>query len=82
MDRKEYKRINDAFLDGELIFGIKYRHNSEVRVTDDKGNKVIGWIVGLDTNGREPIYTIEISGGDPNYEVKESEIELIHDPHI
>ena len=82
MDRKEHKRINDAFLGGELIFDIKYRHNSEVRVTYDEGNLVIGWIVGVDTNGPEPVYTIEIKGGDPNYEVKESGIELLHDPHI
>lgn len=53
-----------------------------VRVTDDGGNRVIVWVVGVDIDGPEPIYRIEIPGGDPNHEVKESEIAPLHAPHV
>ncbi|ALZ75289.1 hypothetical protein [Rheinheimera sp. F8] len=82
MNRAEYRQLNEAFLNGELILGIKYRHNSQVSIIDEDGERVTGWIVGVDTHDSEPIYTIEISGGDPNYEVKQSEIVLLHDPHV
>jgi hypothetical protein len=82
MNRNEFRQLNEAFLHGELILGIKYRHNSQVSILDEDGERVTGWIVGVDTRGAEPIYTIEISGGDPNFEVKQSKIVLLHDPHV
>lgn len=82
MNRAEFRHLNEAFLNGELILGIMYRHNSQVSILDEDGERVTGWIVGVDTRGSEPIYTIEISGGDPNYEVTQSEIVLLHDPHV
>lgn len=82
MDRKEHKILNDAYLRGDLILGVKYRHNSHVKVTGENSDTISGWIVGVELQEPEPIYTIETEDGDPCFEASESKITLIHDPHI
>ncbi len=78
---KRQLKLSNAYMAGELILGVKYRHNSQVRFTDEEGEKAEGWVVGVGPAEPEPIYTIERSDGGGDEEVKQSEITLIFDPH-
>ena len=80
-DIKSERDLSNAFMAGERIFGIKFRHNSHVRFVNDDGAQAEGWIVGVGPIEPEPIYTIERSDGDADEEVPESKIELLFDPH-
>jgi hypothetical protein len=80
-DRKTQIAMGNAFLAGEKIAGIKFRHNSHVRCEDSDGVTFEGWIVSVGPFEPEPIYTIERSDGDGDEEVSESRVALIHDPH-
>jgi hypothetical protein len=80
-DRKTQIAMGNAFLAGEKIAGIKFRHNSHVRCEDSDGVTFEGWIVSVGPFDPEPIYTIERSDGGGDEEVLESKVALIHDPH-
>lgn len=77
---KNRRDLNRAFLAGEKILGIKYRHNSRVAFEED-GRRVEGWIVGVQPINPEAIYTVERCDGGGDEEIVESRIELILDPH-
>jgi hypothetical protein len=79
-DRKTQIALGNAFLAGEKIAGIKFRHNSHVRCEDADGT-FEGWIVSVGPFEPEPLYTIERSDGGGDEEVLESNVELIYDPH-
>ena len=70
-----------AFLAGEKIAGISFRHNSHVKCEDSDGETFEGWIVSVGPFEPEPIYTIERSNGDGDEEVLESKVVLLYDPH-
>ena len=73
--------LNNAFLTGEKIPGIKFRHNSQVAFVAAKGVRCKGWIVGVGPTEPEPVYTVECCDGSRDEEVLESKLELILDPH-
>ena len=77
----ERSRWNRRFLAGEKIGGAKFRHNAQVRYVDHSGNSVEGWIVALEFRDSGPAYTVERSDGEPDAEVVESSLMLLHDPH-
>ena len=78
---KERNRLNNAFLAGERIPGIKFRHNSQVTFVGADGVAHEGWIVGVAPIEPEPVYTVERCDGGEDEEVRESNLELIVDPH-
>ena len=78
---KKRSDLNNAFLAGEKILGIKFRHNSLVAFQVQDGIRLEGWIVSVGPIEPEPIYTVERSDGGGNEEVLQSRIELITDPH-
>jgi hypothetical protein len=80
-DRKRKRELGNAYLSGERICGVKYRHNSHVSFRDTDGKSHEGWIVSVDPIAPEPIYAIEHIDGSGDQKVKESLIELIYDPH-
>ena len=73
--------MGNAFLAGEKITGIKFRHNSHVRCVDADEVAFEGWIVSVGPFEPEPLYTIERGDGGGDEEVLEANITLIHDPH-
>ena len=77
---KERLKLSDAFLAGERILGIKFRHNSHVAFVSEDGVRYEGWIVSASYQP-ESIYTVECCDGSGDEEVPESKIELILDPH-
>ena len=80
-DMKNRRVFNDAFLAGEKIRGIRFRHNSHVAFTSADGVRRDGWIVSVARVDPEPVYTIERSDGRGDVEVLESKIDIIADPH-
>ena len=78
---KERLKLNNAYLAGEKIPGIKFRHNSRVAFIGADDVRCEGWIVGVEPLQPEPIYTIECCDGSEDEEVAESKLELILDPH-
>jgi hypothetical protein len=78
---KKRRTMNDAFLAGVRIFGIRFRHNSRVAFTGADGVRCEGWIVSVEPVEPEPIYTVELCNGGGDEEVLESKMELILDPH-
>lgn len=80
-ERKRQLRLSNAYMSGELILGVKYRHNSQVSFTDEEGDKAEGWTVGVGPIEPEPIYTVERSDSGGDKEVKQSVITLLFDPH-
>ena len=80
-DTKTQIAMGNAFLAGERIAGIKFRHNSHVRCDDSEGVTFEGWIVSVGPFEPEPVYTIERSDGGGDEEVLQSKVVLLHDPH-
>ena len=78
---KRRRDLNNAFLAGEKILGIKFRHNSKVVFVAADGVRREGWIVSVGTTEPEAIYTIDRCDGGGDEEVIESKMELILDPH-
>ena len=78
---KERSRLNNAFLAGEKILGIKFRHNSHVAFVGADGIRCDGWIVSVGPIEPKPVYTVERRDGGGDEEVLESKLELILDPH-
>jgi hypothetical protein len=70
--------MNKKFVSGEILPRIKFRYNSKVNVKLSDGSIAYGWIVVVNIVDPEPIYTIEIENGDPNFEALESNISLIN----
>ena len=77
--QKDFELLN-AFLSGEKIAGIKFRHNSSVAFIRADGTRCLGWIVSLTLNGPEPVYTVECGDGSGDVDVLESKLELIAAP--
>jgi hypothetical protein len=77
---KKQCSLNNAFLAGEKILGIKFRHNSQVAFVGADG-RCEGWIVSVGPTEPEPVYTVERCDGSGDEEVLESKLELILDPH-
>lgn len=80
-ERIKNQKFSKAYLSGERIFGVKFRHNSQVSFLSDDDKKIQGWIVAVGPIEPEPIYTVERSDGEGDEEILESKIELIFDPH-
>ena len=72
-------RWANAYLAGERIAGVKFRHNSLVRFTDQHGDSSEGWTVTVRPSEPEPVYVVERADGAGDEEVSESLIELISD---
>ena len=80
MDLKERKRLrglNAAWLAGEKIDGLLFRHNSIVEATLPDGTVKAGWIVAATADGPEPTYTVEAQDGSGDIECVESAIKLV-----
>ena len=80
-DLKKQRDLGDAYMSGERIFGVRFRHNSHVRFSTDDQTVTDGWIVAVGPVDPEPIYTVERGDGGGDEEVPESKIDLIFDPH-
>ena len=78
---KERSRLNNAFLAGEKILGIKFRHNSQVAFVGADRVRNEGWIVAVGPIEPEPVYTVERCDGGGDEEILESKLEIILDPH-
>ncbi|MCX7006029.1 MAG: hypothetical protein NTY53_02060 [Kiritimatiellaeota bacterium] len=78
---KQRRELNNAFLAGERILGIKFRHNSHVAFVGADGIRREGWIVSVGPIEPETVYTVERCDGGRDEEVLESKLELILDPH-
>jgi hypothetical protein len=78
---RERRKLNDAFLAGEKIPGIKFRHNSHVAFLGADSARFEGWIVSVEPLQPEPLYTVECCDGSGDEDVPESKIVLILDPH-
>lgn len=76
------RKLKNAFLAGEKILGIKFRHNSHVAFVDSDDVRREGWIVSVGPIQPQPVYTIERCDGGGDDDVVESRIELILDPHV
>ena len=77
---KERNRLNKAWVESERLPGIKFRYNSLVRFVGADGVGHDGWVVAVTTCGPEPVYTIECRDGAEDAEVRESALQLIHEP--
>ena len=80
-ESKRRCELNNAFLAGERILGIKFRHNSHVAFVCADGVRCEGWIVSVGPTEPEPVYTVERCDGSGDEDVLESKLELILDPH-
>lgn len=80
-ENRNRRKLNDAFLAGEKILGIRFRHNSHVAFDDSGDVRREGWIVSVGPIEPQPVYTIERCDGGGDEDVIESRIELILDPH-
>ncbi len=80
-ERIKQRDLSNAYIAGELIFGVKYHHNSQVEFTGDDGEIVEGWIVGVGPVEPEPIYTIQRADGEQDEEILESMIKVLNNPH-
>jgi hypothetical protein len=78
---KKHRDLNNAFLTGERILGIKFRHNSLVAFIGASGDRCEGWVVSVGPIEPEPVYTVECRGARGNEEVLESKLTLILDSH-
>ena len=78
---KKRRELNNAFLAGDRIHGIKFRHNSRVAFVGADGDRCEGWIVSVGPIDPEPVYTVECCDGNGDEDVLESKLELILDPH-
>jgi hypothetical protein len=78
---KERRKLSNAFLSGEKILGIKFRHNSHVAFLGADGVRCEGWIVSVEALQPQPIYTVECCDGSGDEQVPESNIELLLDSH-
>jgi len=81
-ERKKQQDLSKAYLAGEKIFDVKYRHNSRVSYLDANGDTIEGWIVGVGPIEPEPIYTIERKDRQSDDEIAESRLTLLLDPHV
>jgi hypothetical protein len=81
MNARNKNRLNKAFLAGERIPGIKFRHNSLVSFVGEDGVRYEGWIVAAALGEPDPIYTVERRDGAEDTEVREANCKLILDPH-
>ena len=61
-----------AWLAGEKIDDLQFRHNSIVEVTLSDGTTKTGWIVAASVDGPGPIYTGEARDGSGDIECRES----------
>jgi len=67
-----------AWLRRERVAGIKLLYNQRVQVISGAGAGAFGWIVAVDVRcSSEPVYTVEIEGGNPNEELPESALESV-----
>ena len=74
-EKKQWSRINAAWLAGEKIDGLAFRYNILVSVTLPDGSSKDGWIVGAVDDGPEPIYTVEAKDRSGDIECPESAIQ-------
>lgn len=78
---RNQRDLSNAFLAGQKILGIKFRHNSLVAFVASDGIRSEGWIVGVGPIEPEPTYTIEHCDGSGDDEILESNLVLLLDPH-
>ncbi len=81
-ERRKQQKLSTAYVKGEKLPGIRFRHNSQVSFRDTAGKTVEGWIVGVDPGKSIPIYNIERCDHLPDEEVAESNLTLLFDPHV
>jgi len=80
-ERIKQRDLSNAYIAGELIFGVKHHHNSQVEFIDEENKVVEGWIVGVGPIEPEPVYTIQRADGEQDAEVLESMIKVLFNPH-
>lgn len=71
-EKKTFARLNDAWLAGQQVDGLKFLHNSIVEVTLQDTTVKTGWIIAATTGGPEPVYTVEAQDGSGDIECPES----------
>lgn len=76
-DRKRFAQLKRAWLSGEKIDDLQFRHNSMVEVTLSDGTTKTGWIVAASVDGPEPIYTVEGRHGSGDIECQESALKKV-----
>jgi hypothetical protein len=80
-ERNRLSKLSKAYVSGERIPGIRFRHNSLVTFVGTDGVAHEGWIVRVEAIEPEPVYTVERRDGNEDAQLRESNLELIHDPH-
>jgi len=76
-DTKRFAQLNAAWLAGQKIDGLQFRHNSIVVATLPDGTTKTGWIVAASVDRLEPIYTVETQDGSGDIECPESTIKSV-----
>jgi len=76
--RKNFAKLNAAWLKGEKVDDLKFLHNSIVEVTLEDGAFVTGGIVGASTDGPEPIYTVELHDDSGDFECPAAAIRTVN----
>jgi hypothetical protein len=69
--------LNNEWLAGKRIEGLRFLHNSFVKTTLLDGTTKTGWIVSAHQGTEEPIYTVEAEDGSGDIESVESAITII-----
>jgi hypothetical protein len=60
------------WVDGTPIPGVLFPYNAHIDIVSGPYAGQHGWLVGVDSRGTEPIYTVEIYEGEPNAEIPQS----------
>ncbi len=76
-ESKNFRDLNERWLNGELVEGLAFRHNSIVEASLPTGEKVEGWIVSASEENDKMIYTVEASNGSGDYYCTEDQIQNI-----
>ena len=65
---------HDPWVNGKPLPGVELRYNERVTIASGPDAGRQGWLVGLDAQGAEPLYTVELDGDGPDQEVLQSQL--------
>jgi hypothetical protein len=66
----------NAFLAGELLPGVRFRHNDYVRITSGSHAGNLGSLISVDELGADPLLLIELESGQ-DVKAPQSAVELV-----
>jgi len=71
----------NAFLGGEALPGVRYRHNDYVRVLEGPHSGDTGSLVSLEELGTDPLYLVELES-QQDAAIRQSALELINGDEV